>query len=168
MSDKIISLNELYEKNTLYYWCNAFGDINPPDNPMRCGELDDLPYYERDLYENYWSERFWGNLYVVSLNGDPGMLLTYLVDYGMAEDGKETDGYGALYDAATKCAEWLANSGGHPGTKVVLGKDTDPIGHELCVFVPYRLRDDIEYIAKELDESVYPFIRAEISEERER
>jgi len=166
-SNSIISLNDLYDHNALYYWCNACGDINPPDNPMNCGDLDDLPMLERDLYENYWSELFWANLYVVDISGNPGMLIVYLIDYDMREDGAESDEDGSLYEAAKKCAESLVASGGHPGADVLLGKDTDPIGHELCVFVPYEMREQIEYIAKELDEYVYPFIRAEIAEEEE-
>lgn len=162
------SLNNLYDHFAIHYWCNACGDINVPDaDPMYCGTPDEMPEKERDLYENYWSELYWANLYVVSMCGRAGMLIVYLIDYDMREDGSESDDDGSLFEYVNRCAESLVKSGGHPGSEILIGKDTDPIGHELCVFVPYEHREEIEYIVKELDEYVYPFIRAEIEEEME-
>ena len=160
------SLNGIYEKKELYYWCNAAGEINPRNAPTHIGTLEDLPFCPRELYENNWDEGSGCCMYVVEYQNTPGMLLCFLCDYSWASDmlrkpnEKITDvEKEALFRSMEKHAEeleqWLRRKWPALHCEIWSGKDTDPDGHELCVFIPYEVRDKIRDLAEALNNMVY-------------
>jgi hypothetical protein len=154
-------LNKIYENNELFYWCNGLGEINiPGTDPLSYHEVDELPELAKELYENYWTDRYIGKMYVVDYKGKPAMAINYVFDeFYVAEllnKDKATFGdmvvvYNALVEYAKKL-EWKSLIW---NCEVLVGFDTDPDGHELLVVVPYEQRSKIKSIAQYLDDYVY-------------
>lgn len=54
----VISLNDVSNDNSLYYWCNCTGDLNIP-GCKSCDivtNTDMLPNAVRAVYDNFWGE----------------------------------------------------------------------------------------------------------------
>ena len=170
------SLNEIYEHDQLYYWCNASGEINPKDNPMRVGSEEDLPMRECELYEQFWTEGNGCWMYVVDYMDQTGMALCFLCDYSWAADMlqkanrevKDSE-KAALYRAAHRVGEdietWLHRTYESLNCEVWIGKETDPDGHEIMVFIPFEERRIIRKLSEELDQMVYSAIEKDFLKE---
>lgn len=155
------SLNKVYEDKELFYYCNACGEINIPNtDPLSYHETDELPLKERNLYENYWSDDICGCMYVVNYKGNPAMAICFLFCECYLCDifGKSTvteEDMSVFYDAVCDYAKMLEKEEAVSFCDVLVGKDTDPDGHELLVIIPYERRSKIKEIASYLDKVVY-------------
>ncbi|NLT15388.1 MAG: hypothetical protein GXY05_13725 [Clostridiales bacterium] len=165
------SLNDAYKHNTLFYFCNATGDINMPGDPMLgtgfyiVHTSEELPPKERELYENFWSEDGGGTQYVVRCEGKPGIAICYLFDrdYILELCGWDVnDDIGGdvivkqFFSAVEAYAKEVEAFPVLEGCSIFVGDNTDPVGHELLVFVPYELVEG-KYadVKKFLDTYVY-------------
>ena len=73
----IKSLNKAYQTDSMYYWCNAEGEVNYPGSGFSTGDSERLPAAVKELYERYqFSPGCDANLYTVTYSGEDGMLLT--------------------------------------------------------------------------------------------
>lgn len=132
----IKSLNKAYQTDSMYYWCNAEGEVNYPGSGFSTGDSERLPAAVKELYEHYqFSPGCDANLYTVTYSGEDGMLLTTMfnsnwMDVPAVKDTKQK-ARKALRSIATEltrqCKPW--------GT-VLFGEDTDPEGDEIALFVP--------------------------------
>ena len=132
----IKSLNKAYQTDSMYYWCNAEGEVNYPGSGFSTGDSERLPAAVKELYEHYqFSPGCDANLYTVTYSGEDGMLLTTMfnsnwMDVPAVKDAKQK-ARKALRSIATEltrqCKPW--------GT-VLFGEDTDPEGDEIALFVP--------------------------------
>lgn len=154
---KALSLNTVYEYDNLYFWCNAMGEILLPGGSLMVPHTpDELPPAYKNLYQKYQQETDYVHTYVVTFNGVAGMLLTALHDRryydeilaihddiaGLLDNATELYGplHVALMSAALyrlyRCAEDILDDDVFCKCSVLVGSETDPAGHELCVFVP--------------------------------
>lgn len=149
----MISLNAIYAQNDqLFYWCNATGEINMPgDDDSACGHApDELPPKCREIFERHFVEGGECNKYVVTFKGRVGLLLVALHDEYEVSDscGLHPNGKNAAEEDKVKMAmamysyllkQRVANMETDPvfdGCTLIYGDYTDPIGHELALFVP--------------------------------
>lgn len=157
----MLSLNEIYKNNNLFYYCNACGDISIPDtDPWSIHESAELPLRERNLYENYWMEGVGCNMYVVRFYNQTAMALTFLFDDGycsdiLGMDCAQTEDMDRFYNAMCDYAKMLKSDAKLKGCDILVGNNTDPCGHELVIIVPYELRGRIKQLAEYLDQHVY-------------
>ena len=87
MVDKTKSLNKVYEKDELTYFCNACGDINIPGKEgWWNGKPEELPRTARELYENCWGEGCGLPMYVVEYKCETAMAITALFDESYKDD----------------------------------------------------------------------------------
>lgn len=135
----IANLNDAYKNNTLYYWCNALGEINYPGDGINSSDVERLPAKVKELYECFQFSSREGNdlnVYTVTYNGVDGMLL--MEDQFSEDVIEEVVGGNAkemlkgvlsstAKELATQCAPWGS---------VLLCFDSAPDGHELGVFIP--------------------------------
>lgn len=142
------SLNALYEEpydaeraSGCNYYTNAPGEINIPGAPaLYCGRVDELPLPAQPLYETYQTEGVAAPVYVMNVRGEYGMGICFLLPLssslleGLDSIG-EDEKYEALELAAADLAAWIA-SFETPGVTVFLGRNTDPEGSEVLVFIP--------------------------------
>lgn len=155
------SLNEIYNENKLFYYCNACGDINIPDtDPLSYHDVGELPLRERNLYENYWCEGAGCYMYVVNYNGNPAMALGFLFDVGYCDDLTEeipnlNNNMDKFWVAVKDCANLLSKDTALNGCEVLAGHDTDPDGHEILIIIPYNMRDKINEITHDFADKVY-------------
>ena len=49
----IKSLNKAYQTDSMYYWCNAEGEVNYPGSGFSTGDSERLPAAVKELYERY-------------------------------------------------------------------------------------------------------------------
>ena len=49
----IKSLNKAYQTDSMYYWCNAEGEVNYPGSGFSTGDSERLPAAVKELYEHY-------------------------------------------------------------------------------------------------------------------
>lgn len=154
------SLNETYQNDGIFYFCNNCGDVNIPNiKPMSFHRPDELPKKQRDLYNNFLQDGCGCNMCVVSYAGEPAMSLGFLFDSCFCNDLVGHDAtkeeQETFWDTAKEEAEKLSADAVLKDCNILLGKDTDPDGHEILVVVPYSRRADIAEIAKHLDDTVY-------------
>ena len=155
------SLNNVYENNELFYYCNTCGDINiPGTDPWSYHDVDELPLKERNLYENYWYEGAGCHMYVVNYKGNPAMALGFLFDEFYLSDilGKTDvtkEDMSVFYDSVCDYAKMLEKKEEVAFCEILVGENTDPDGHELLVIIPYERRSKIKEIASYLDNVVY-------------
>ena len=125
------SLNEAYLKSNqnqleFHYWCNVLGEINPPNDSLRCGAPSDLPSDVRIIYQNlYESDKCGVSNYVVTIDHTPGIALTWL----FCEDDGRID-----FSSVTRAATEMERE--FPFATVYVGENTDPEGHEILLFIP--------------------------------
>lgn len=155
--NNIINLNEVYKLETLWYWCNSVGDLNVPGYaPTAHADLDSLPALVRSVYQHYWTEGCGANEYVVTFNGETGLMLGWLFDYNWLRELLEVGGRclnerekEIFHCTVKQVAEKIANgwffSEGVPKTPadacpypVLYGEDTDPDGDEILLFLPFK------------------------------
>ena len=168
----IYDLKKAHEKDELFYWCNALGEINMPgDGGIREHEEDELPPKVKKLYEKYQAEVDGCNLYTVNFRGQPGMLVAVLFDTCWAEDKLRHDeklkpviqtmsedqikrAVHSVMDNPLMDAIWAAALSMVEEVdgfrSLLIGKDTDPDGHELCEFIlASRCEQDLDRSIKE-------------------
>lgn len=140
---KFESLNEVYENDCLFYWCNATGDINMPGdgkNSLMRHNSEELPPAARDLFENYWSEYGGCNEYVVSYRGKTCYAFSFILNEEWVDSFSiDTD----LFRSVAKAAVERMFSGSDFVETLLYGENTDPDGDEIVVIVPYEKRDAI-------------------------
>lgn len=167
----IVSLNETYSANKLSYMCNACGDINKPGaDPLdfRVYQPEDvMTPEEQTLYESYWNEGSGCCEYVLRIGESAAMGLGFLLDTGWCRDLLEELSNGGIEDSDIEnlwmpklflAAKEASENVIQPlvaGCDIHIGEWTDPDGHEILVIVPYRLRDELSDIVKNLCDSVY-------------
>lgn len=160
------SLNEIYNNDEMFYYCNSCGEINIPNtDPLSYHDVDELPMKERNLYENYWSDNYGFQMYVVNYKGNAAMALGFLFNECYLSDILHKDEVNDIdmkvfYQAISDYAKMFERDEVLSFCDVLVGEDTDPEGHDLIVIVPYERRSEIEKIAKELDEIVYSDVEA--------
>lgn len=126
------SLNEAYMKShadplEFHYWCNCLSEINPLDDPHRCGSMDDLPCDIRTIYMNlYECDKCGVSNHVVSVEHVPGIALTWL----FTEEDEES----IAIEAVQQVASVMEND--FPFATAYVGENTDPDGHEIVLFIP--------------------------------
>lgn len=177
---EIRSLNKAYESEEITYWCNSCAEISlPTDNTFLTYHTpDELPPQQRDLYLNYWTDDYSSRCYVVTYNGQPGILLTHEYDgyffrltLNRAEPrnpvnaevvGDEDDVY---FRSVYNEAKVLARDATFDGCVIFVGDNTDPDGHELCLFVPYEKRSKLVTYLEAFDrDSVYGNVAKDVKE----
>lgn len=142
---KFESLNDVYKRNEIHYWCNCTCEINlPGDLGDEYHTSDELPPQAKELYETYMSEG----------NG----CLKYVINFR----GKTAYAFGILFHE-----EWIKNLQ-IPGSEIfsyiermsaeifpedlfenctfLFGDNTDPTGSELLIVLPYDEREKIPEI----------------------
>lgn len=142
--EAIRRLNKLYDEERIHYWCTATGDINVIGSaPLSCGQPEDMPPAIRRLYETLWKEGAGFSMYVVEIDGAPGMVFNMLLDDSYMQDiisKKELPAMPEDYinrmrtEGGKKAAELLLNT--LSGASVYYGEQTDPDGDEVLVFIP--------------------------------
>ena len=126
----IKSLNKAYQTNSLYYWCNAVGEVNYPGSGSATGDSERLPAAVKELYEHYqFSHGYDANLYTVTYSGEDGMLLTMMVNMDVKNSKQK------VREAFRNIAAELAQQS-YPWGTVLFGEDTDPEGDEMALFIP--------------------------------
>lgn len=126
------SLNEAYMKGkadplVFHYWCKDFGEINPLEDPYRCGSLDDLPSDVRIIYMNlYENDKCGVYNYVVSAEHVPGIALIWLF---IEDPEKPID-----IEVIRRVASAMEND--FPFATAYVGENTDLYGHEIALFIP--------------------------------
>lgn len=156
MLDKTKSLNEVYKNEELFYYCNACGDINiPGKDTFWDSTVDELPRSARELYENYWMEGAGLCMYVVEYKCETAMAVTALFDYGYREDltGDGIDVTDAEFFEAVKATAIRYRNAMQYETLV--GKDTDPDGHEIVFILPYSVCENAPDIAAFIGDHIY-------------
>ena len=160
MTKKYIDLKEAYDAKTLQFWSNSAGDIFNPKTGDDCS-VEEMPFKLKNLYLNYWGETYYVPVYVAECNGEPAIVFNYLFDESYIEDVSEkleeykssadmNRAWCAVHDLANLLVDRL------PGCTVFAGEGTDPDGHEMSILVPYRRRNMLEGIDKDLAEFIYP------------
>lgn len=160
MTKKYIDLKEAYDAKTLQFWSNSAGDIFNPKTGDDCS-VEEMPFKLKNLYLNYWGETYYVPVYVAECNGEPAIVFNYLFDESYIEDVSEkleeykssadmNRAWCAVHDLANLLVDRL------PGCTVFAGEGTDPDGHEISILVPYRRRNMLEEIDKDLEEFIYP------------
>lgn len=160
MKDNTKSLNEVYENEELFYYCNACGDINiPGTDPWSRHDVDELPLSARELYENYWMEGAGLCMYVVEYKFEVGfekaMAVTALFDYGYRED-LLAEGISLtdeeFFAAVKNTAIMYRNAFRY---ETLVGKDTDPDGHEIVFIVPASACDTVRDFTGFVSDRIY-------------
>ena len=134
----MVSLNEVYRQKLIYYWCNCTGEINMPGYPFWSSpDPETLPPIAKNVYDNFWEEGTGAQEYVVTYNGETGLLLGWLFDYswlsdlGLLTNDNAAEAKAKLHKAVKDAAEALTVE--HSDT-VFYGMGTDPDGDEILVF----------------------------------
>ena len=159
----IKSLNKAYQTNSMYYWCNAEGEINYPGFGYATADSEQLPVAVKELYERYqFSMGCDAHIYTVTYSGVDGMLLTTMFNSGCMDvkDAKQKARKSLrsiAMELYKQCEPW--------GT-VLFGEDTDPEGDEIALFVPAEeCASHFEEAVKIFDASAFfERVRDEIAE----
>lgn len=147
----VVDLSKLYEDNsndTMFYWCNACGDVNlPSDVDIVLHTEDELPPKIKRIYDSLECECNETNEYAVTICNKSGILLVALYPYQFVADILKIDERSQKAQDATEQLSLDLKSFGNslaaelkkidPNCEVILGIHTDPEGPELGVFVPF-------------------------------
>lgn len=135
------SLNELYDRDVVFYHCNALGEINVAGkDPLYCGDVSEMPEPAQVLYNQYQDETGPYRTYVVNIGNRYGMAYVVLFDYSWLDDNgldveKDETIFGALNTAVRNVAERIMDDS-IADLEFYVGNNTDPDGDELMLFVP--------------------------------
>lgn len=147
----VVDLSKLYEDNsndTMFYWCNACGDVNlPSDVGIVLHTEDELSPKIKRIYDSLECECNETNEYAVTICNKSGILLVALYPYQFVADILKIDERSQKAQDATEQLSLDLKSFGNslaaelkkidPNCEVILGIHTDPEGPELGVFVPF-------------------------------
>lgn len=159
--DKTVSLNEVYKKGDLVYYCNACGDIIDPAQapgagPWEVGDPAKLPRSARELYENCWGEGCGLPMYVVEYKAETAMAITALFDESYKDDLLTEKGIAVttseFWEAVKRVAKMYSLALQY---ETLVGKNTDPIGHEIVFIIPYKTCENAADIAAFIGDHIY-------------
>lgn len=151
-------LQEVYDNNELYYWCNGLGELNVPgDIPSYVTSnidsfMEELPPKQAILYEGFRKD----GMYVVSYRRKAAMALCWLFDKDYMDDVVEGGDASKQFLAALE--EYARQLEGTPlfeHCEFLIGENTDPIGHEFTIIVPFDQRSQIAPISEYLGRNIY-------------
>lgn len=153
-------LSKIYDQDELFYWCNCLGEINMPgeNGHFIIHKPEELPPKCAELYEKCQKEVGPCHRYVVTFRGRPGMLLTALHDESYYCDAVDIEDkptsaddvlvHKCVMDLAAllvqrRCESMTTDFRLENCCVPIFGENTDPAGHELCLFIPAEvaLRD---------------------------
>lgn len=174
MKNDIINLNDVYENNEMFYWTNCLGEINMPGDPKGRTVIhreEELPESARIAYAQ---TEFGTGLknYVVSFHGRIGFLINVLIDESWLQDvldkGDVEEEAEALFkwlpDIVARIEDTMERDLGIQGSRysVLIGKNTDPDGHELMFFVEQPFANTYKKLVQYLDGHIYNMLRREL------
>lgn len=126
---------------TLKHYCTYFGDMLDPETPGQpginfgcspAGETYHMPDPMWTLCMFYWTDFLAAHCTVVTMGGQPGILL--VAEYGATS--RNNDPYYSLMFARALAME-IAVKAVLPEAEVLVGENTSFIGnHEFCLFIP--------------------------------
>jgi hypothetical protein len=91
----VIDLSKLYEgdnEDTMFYWCNACGEVNlPSDVGIVLHTEEELPPKIKSIYEHLECECNETNEYAVTICNKSGILLVALYPYQFVADVLKID-----------------------------------------------------------------------------
>ena len=158
----IEKLNDVFENDELFFWCNCLGEINMPGDGNKFPRMhseDELPSSVHDLYEMYFCEDN-PKRYIVSFQGKIGVFLDAIYDedyvaYLMGvKDATPEVMEKAFYEILAHAA--VLNNEMDGRCTILVGDCTDPDGHELSLFIPGDLGDEcISKCIREFNRKAY-------------
>lgn len=170
----VIDLSKLYEgdnEDTMFYWCNACGEVNlPSDVGIVLHTEEELPPKIKSIYEHLECECNETNEYAVTICNKSGILLVALYPYQFVADVLKIDERSQkAQDATEQLALDLKTFGNDlaaelkkidPNCEAILGIHTDPEGPELGVFIPFNedgqpVANSLSGIRKKFNEIAY-------------
>lgn len=172
--NEIIDLKKVYDEEALYYWTNCLGETNlPGDGRGHCvmHTPEELP---ANALAAYNQAEFNSGLhsYVVSYRGQIGFMIGVLVDESWISDILGRDDVDdvlkaageALPELAGKVSSAIENGIHVPRAMytVFAGKNTDPDGHEIMIYVGQKHPEYYKSILHMLNNRVYAMLRREI------
>lgn len=162
MAIVIESLNKVYEEGSLFYWCNATGDVNMPGDPKGCiiiHKPEELPPIPHELYDTYFSEGDGAYNYVVNYKGAPAYAFGFLfTNEWINETLKLGDSPVYTFQEIVEKAvnDVFGNDELFRDCYFLYGEGTDPTGCELLIVVPYEQKDKIPLMQKAFSETREP------------
>lgn len=155
--------NEMLKSKEIHFWCNCTGDVFVKGNSLP-DSVENMPPKYQNLYLSYWQEGSGCSMFVAEWESKPYMILEILADYEYANDLElemnEEISKNRFWLAVQDAAQCLATKyKPMESLLIAAGKESDPDGHNIAVFVPYDRRDEIESIAKFVSEETYKLIR---------
>lgn len=128
-----------------------------------CSEPEDLPPKCKWLYDNFFTEDF---EYVVNFEGKTGLLLTARYDEyyccnevcgfsEMPDDNQVEDIMALEYLILKKRASKMETTEAFSSCTILLGEYTDPVGHELALFIPIEEIERKEEIKAEFERNCW-------------
>lgn len=170
----VVDLSKLYEDNsddTMFYWCNACGEVNlPSDVGIVLHTEEELPPKIKRIYDRLECECNKTNEYAVNICNMSGILLVALYPYQFVADVLKIDERSQkAQDATEQFALDLKTFGNDlaaelkeidQNCEVILGIHTDPEGPELGVFIPFYedkqpVANNLHLIRKKFNEIAY-------------
>lgn len=160
MGTTVISLNSAYEKDEIFYYCNACGEIQIPNDPgMAFHSADELPAPYRDLYSKYQTDASHFPRYVIRYKGNAAMAISVLLDecfcsdiVGRAASGKDLQLY---WNVIQRYAAFLRSDLMLDGCDILIGHNTDPDGNEILIVVPPEVCPRLDLISGYLNRNIY-------------
>lgn len=174
MTNKIISLNDVYKNDELFYWTNCLGEVNMPGdgkNSMHIHSPEELPNVAKKVYDLIELDHGF-TCHVVSFRGKIGFLIDVIMDESWIQDTLDKDDVEAeskallkhIPDVVERITDTLEDIFDVPQNtySVFLGEDTDPDGHELMFFVEESYVSTYKKLLKYLDGRIYKMLRREL------
>lgn len=156
-------LNDIYKKNQLFYWHNTIGEVNMPGDGEGYSyhSADELPPLCRELYDKYIPDDGECWKYVVSFKGSTGLLLVTLYsEYEISEtcgirpeekrDNEEK--VQILMEIVSFILKQrimrMEGNSVFDDCTLIFGDYTDPVGHEVALFVPKSKLEQLPELEK--------------------
>ena len=117
-----------------YYWSNEEGEVLHPE--AKEGEIrsvEELPMHVRLAFQHFRPRTEYGvGMVVLSVNDDAGIGLNWAFEMDAELRMRSRE----VLDAVRIVASRLEIS--FPYAEIYIGEETDPMGHELLMFIPYK------------------------------
>lgn len=133
----IHSLNEALAWRSIipfYYWSNEEGEVlHPEAEEGEIRSIEELPIHVRLAFQYFRPRTEYGvGMVVLSVDDDTGIGL----NWAFKMDGELRMRSREALDAVQIVASQLQIS--FPYAEIYIGEETDPMGHELLMFIPYK------------------------------